>query len=279
MSATTYDPATRPAQPSPWQPLIWLAPLTAAWIVVGYAFPGFGQSGVPSVAVRLGINMALALGLWLGLERTALAPGRRLAVFLALAVPYVLWLSGIWSAAISGVFAPGGGLPPRLPLAIFLPVILFTPPLLLSKRVGELLDAMPESWLVGLQVYRILGATFLVGWARGVVPAIFGLPAGSGDVTTGLMALPAAYALAAGVGGARRGAVAWNIFGLADLAVAVGIGLAVAPGPFQLIHTSIVNTATATYPTVMVPAFAVPSSILLHALSLRQLRRRARAAA
>ena len=30
------------------------------------------------------------------------------------------------------------------------------------------------------------------------------------------------------------------------------------------------------YPNVMVPAFAVPSSILLHVLSLRQLRRRSR---
>lgn len=277
MSATTYDPAIRPTRPSPWQPLMWLAPLTALWIIVSYAFPGFGQSGVPSVAVRLGINMALTLGLWLGLQRTDLAPGRRLALFLALALPYLLWLSGIWSAAISGVFGPAGGLPPRLPLAIFLPVILFAPPLLLSKRVGELLDAMPESWLVGLQVYRIFGAAFLVGWARGIVPSIFGLPAGIGDVTTGLMALPAAYALAAGISGARRGAIAWNIFGLADFTVAVGVGLAIAPGPFQLIHTDIVNTATSTYPTVMVPAFAVPSSILLHALSLRQLRRRQRA--
>jgi hypothetical protein len=31
------------------------------------------------------------------------------------------------------------------------------------------------------------------------------------------------------------------------------------------------------YPDVLVPAFVVPSSILLHALSLRQLRRRGRA--
>jgi hypothetical protein len=32
------------------------------------------------------------------------------------------------------------------------------------------------------------------------------------------------------------------------------------------------------FPTVMIPAFAVPSSILLHALSLRQLRRLAHGA-
>jgi hypothetical protein len=104
------------------------------------------------------------------------------------------------------------------------------------------------------------------------------LPAGIGDVATGLLALPVAYRLAAGSGDAYRAATAWNIFGLTDFAIAVGIGLAIAPGPFQLIVPSIPNTAAGTYPTVLIPAFAVPSSILLHALSLRQLRRRRRTA-
>ena len=106
------------------------------------------------------------------------------------------------------------------------------------------------------------------------IPGIFALPAGIGDVATGLMALPAALSLAAGKGDARRAAIAWNIFGLTDFTIAVGIGLATAPGPFQLIAPSIPNTAVGTYPSVLIPAFAVPSSILLHALSLRQLRRR-----
>ena len=68
----------------------------------------------------------------------------------------------------------------------------------------------------------------------------------------------------------------WNIFGLVDFTIAVGIGLATAPGPFQLIVPSIPNTGVGLYPTVLIPAFAVPSSILLHVLSLRQLRRVAR---
>jgi hypothetical protein len=38
---------------------------------------------------------------------------------------------------------------------------------------------------------------------------------------------------------------------------------------------SIHNTTIGIYPNVMIPTFAVPSSILLHALSLRQLYRRA----
>jgi hypothetical protein len=40
-----------------------------------------------------------------------------------------------------------------------------------------------------------------------------------------------------------------------------------------VIVPSIPNATAGIYPNVMVPAFAVPSSILLHVLSLRQLRR------
>ena len=133
---------------------------------------------------------------------------------------------------------------------------------------------MPASWLIGLQVYRVIGGLFLAGWARGVVPGVFALPAGIGDVVTGLLALPVAYYLVSRNGDAARSATAWNIFGLIDFTIAVGIGMAITPGPFQLIAPSIPNAGLGLYPAVMIPAFAVPSSILLHALSLRQLRRR-----
>jgi hypothetical protein len=45
-----------------------------------------------------------------------------------------------------------------------------------------------------------------------------------------------------------------------------------------LIVPSVPNTGLGLYPAVLIPAFAVPSSILLHALSLRQLRRARRQA-
>ena len=272
MTAATDIAVTSSARGQPWRVLLWLAPLTASWIALNYWVPGLQASGVPTTTVRLAIHIAIALGLWLALERTELAPRRRLDVWLALVVPFTLWLAVIWSAAINGVFRPGN-LPLLVPFAIFVPVIVGVPILLRSKRIGEVLDAMPASWLIGLQVYRVFGGIFLVGWARGVVPGIFALPAGIGDVTTGLLALPVAYYLASWNGDAARAAIAWNILGLIDFTIAVGIGLAIAPGPLQLIIPSIPNAGGGLYPTVLIPAFAVPSSILLHVLSLRQLRR------
>jgi hypothetical protein len=259
-----------------WRALLWIALLTALWIALNYAVPIIQASGMPTVAARVSIHVMIALGLWLGLERTALTPAQRRNAWLAVMIPFTLWLAVVWGAAINGVFRGGIGPVPLTPLAIFLPVIIGVPILLRSRRIGQVLDAMPASWLVALQVYRVLGSAFLIGWALGAVPGVFALPAGIGDVITGLLALPAAIAVAAGAIEGRKAAIAWNIFGLLDFTVAISLGLATSPGPLQLIVPSIPNTTAGIYPTVMIPAFAVPSSILLHALSLRQLYRRAR---
>src|SRR5436305_12815047 len=113
---------------------------------------------------------------------------------------------------------------------------------------------MPSSWLVALQLYRVFGAIFLVAWMRGVAPGAFALPAGIGDVITGLLAVPIAISLAAGTLEARTAAIAWNIFGLADFAVAVFMRLVTSPGPFQLIVPNLPSIRALTSPTRMPPA-------------------------
>ena len=249
---------------------------TMLWTWLIYALPALPESGIPALGTRLMVHGLIALGLWRGLESTDLTPGQRQATWLVLMVPFTLWATVAWTAAINGVFRSGASPLPLLPSAIFLPVIIGAPLLLLSKRVGLLLDAMPTTWLVALQLYRVLGSQFLAYWLRGLLPGLWALPAGAGDVLTGLLAVPAAIALAAGTAEGRRAAILWNIFGFADLAVAITLGMIMSPGPFQLIVPNGPSVGLDGYPNVLTPAFVVPGSILLHLLSLRQLRRRSR---
>ncbi len=261
-----------------WRSLLWTVPFTVLWTWLIYALPVLPESGLPALAIRLMVHGLIALGLWLGLERTDLTPGQRRTTWLAIMVPFTLWAAIAWTASINGVFRTGASPLPLLPSAIFLPVIIGAPLLLLSKRVGQLLDAMPTTWLVALQLYRVLGSQWLAYWLRGLLPGLWALPAGTGDVLTGLFAVPAAIALAAGAAEGRKAAILWNIFGLADLAVAITLGMIISPGPFQLIVPDGPSIGLDGYPNVLTPAFVVPGSILLHALSLRQLRRRSRTA-
>jgi hypothetical protein len=90
--------------------------------------------------------------------------------------------------------------------------------------------------------------------------------------------VPAALALAADTAQGRKAAIAWNILGLVDFAVAITMGMITSPGRFQLIVPTVQSIGAGAYPDVLTPAFVVPSSILLHALSLRQLLRHGRIA-
>jgi hypothetical protein len=257
MTATAIPADIVPPHPA-WRSLLWIMPLTLLWTLLIYWQPIISASGVPTTATRLMTYGLIGVGLWLGLESTDLTPGQRRATWLAVTIPYTLWFAVAWSAAINGVFLRTGT--SLLPLAIFLPVIIGAPLLLLSKRVGQVLDAMPVTWLVALQLYRVFGSVFLAAGLRGALPGVF--------------AVPAAIAVAIGTAQGRRAAITWNIFGLADFAVAITLGLITSPGTFQLIVPNVPSIGAGAYPNVLTPAFVVPSSILLHALSLRQLRRR-----
>jgi hypothetical protein len=275
MNADAVSAAMIPPRPA-WRGLLWTISFTVLWTWLIYSLPVLPESGLPALAVRLMVHGLIALGLWLGLERTDLSPGQRGKTWLAIMVPFTLWAAVAWTAAIDGVFRTGASPLPLLPSAILLPVIIGAPLLLLSKRVGQLLDAMPTTWLVAVQLYRVFGSQWLAYWVRGLLPGLWALPAGTGDVLIGLFAVPAAIALVTGTAEGRKAAILWNIFGIVDFAVAITMGMIISPGPFQLIVPNGPSIGLDGYPNVLTPAFVVPSSILLHALSLRQLRRRSR---
>jgi hypothetical protein len=250
------------------------AALAASWVGINLAFPDLGTTAIPSIVERLAIHAAILTGLWLGLSRTEFSSSKRIIIWLGVAVPFTLWLAVVWNLAVNGVFQPVPGVAslPKLPIAIFAPVIIGLFVLLRSNSIAAFLDVTPASWLIALQVYRIFGGIILANWVNGTAAGAFAWPAGIGDMLTGIMALPVALRLASGAENGRSAAIAWNIFGLFDFAVAVTMGTLSIPGPLQIFGLDIPASLVA-YPTVLIPAFAVPSSILLHALSIWQLRR------
>src|SRR5438270_8573063 len=147
MTTDAVPTAIVPPHPA-WRSLLWTVPFTVLWTWLIYSLPVLVESGLPALTVRLMVHGLIALGLWLGLERTDLTPGQRRATWLAIMVPFTLWAAVSWTAAITGGFRTDASRLPLLPLAILLPVIVCAPLLLLSKRVGQLLDAMPTTCLV-----------------------------------------------------------------------------------------------------------------------------------
>jgi len=258
-----------------WGWFLLAAVLAAAWIGLNLLAPDLAVGRVPLRLVLMLLTVAVILyGLWRALARADFSRSRRVAAWLGVALILTIWIGTVWTLAVNGVFHQNiVGNVPALTVAIFLPIALGVFVLTRSRAVASLLDAIPPSWLVGIQVYRILGGVFLVYWIHGTIPGAFALPAGIGDVTTGLLALPAAVWVASGSPIGRRIGIRWNLFGLTDFAVAVTMGTLTSPGPAHLLALDHPNTLIGTFPTVMIPAFAVPFSTLLHVLSVRQLKR------
>jgi hypothetical protein len=263
--------------------LFWVGlTLAALWIGMNLAFPQLAPTGILSIITRLIIEGFILTGLWLGLSRTAFTYRTRVTLWLAVTILLTFWFILIYSLATRGVFLviPGATRPlPLMPLAIFVPVLVGLTVLTRSGHVASLLDVMPASWLIGLQLYRVLGGFFLVNWLQGNSPGIFALPAGIGDVTVGVLALPAAALVASGTKGGHKAGIRWNILGIMDLSIAIVLGVMTSPGgPLYVVNPGHAYMQVGTFPEVMTPAFSVPVSIILHGLSIWQLKRRAQRA-
>lgn len=123
--------------------------------------------------------------------------------------------------------------------------------------------------LIRLHLWRLVGIVFFVLMVRGEVPALWALPAGIGDILVAVTAPWVARDVDTPPG--RRRAVIWNLFGIADLIVAVGLGIMTSPGPTQVFWTAPTSEVMTHFPMALVPTFLVPLAFVLHVISLWQL--------
>lgn len=153
---------------------------------------------------------------------------------------------------------------PALGVAVVVPIVAL---IIIVRRSDSLYRAareVPLAMLVGLHAIRILGVYFLLLYARARLPAPFAPLAGCGDIISGVVAVPLAWALSRGAPVPPSLLWLWNSFGLLDLIVAIGLGAISAPGRLQLIHASPSTTMMTTLPWLIIPAYIVPLLAAIH---------------
>jgi hypothetical protein len=197
---------------------------------------------------------AVALGLiWTGAFRMEGPAQSRYTTAGALSVTLIAWLAiAQYLGSANTYFAASDTAVPIVLLGLTIPLIIAAMGLWLSGSIANLVSAIPLRWLVAAQVYRIGGGIFLVLWADGRLPWQFALPAGIGDVTTGVLAVVVAARLAQNASGARSAVYAWCLFGIADLVVAITMGAMTSPGRPHLLAFEAPNLLITSYPLVMI---------------------------
>lgn len=214
---------------------------------------------------------AILFGFHRALSRIGGFPDSHNRIMQSFTAVIIGWFIAALALALSGAYHATADRIPTIQYGLFVPIIAGMLLLYRSSTVRRLLDAIPQHWLIGIQVFRILGVTFLVLHASGMLPGLFAWPAGLGDILVGVLAPAVAFAYARAPRENRTLVYAWNILGLADLAVAVGMGLMTSPSPLQLFAFDHPNELISIFPLVLIPTFLVPLSVLLHLASLFKL--------
>jgi hypothetical protein len=221
------------------------------------------------VTLLFGAGLAGWLGLTLTLNRLSIAPQVKRNWSLGVGAVLLAWFIARLAVAIN----PPGGAVLGTPYVVVPLVATITIGLLLpriSPVYRQFVRTIPQTWLIGIHIFRVVGGFFLVLMDMKLLPGEFALPAGYGDVITAVLALGVVYLLVNQKPYARAAVIAWNVFGLIDLINALITGTMFIPPFVTQVAASGVSPAYINY-ALMIPSFGVPLVLILHFYSLYRL--------
>jgi hypothetical protein len=217
------------------------------------------------VAIVVGVSRAIKRPDWSEHQRKRTVQGAAAVLAGWFAIALALALGGVYSAASSRI--------PTIQFGIIVPIVIGCLMIWRWPSVSRLIDAVPRPWVIAIQFYRVEGVTFLMLYAAHLLPGVFALPAGLGDIAVGLLAATIGIGATGGRQLNPRSVLRWNLLGIADLIIALTTAFLTAPSAFQMYAFDRPNELISMYPLVLIPTFLVPLAILLHIISLIQLGR------
>jgi hypothetical protein len=181
-----------------------------------------------------------------------------------------LWFAALLVAGGAGLFAVG--LAPAVGAAVAIPLIVTTIAVRRSASLRAALRAIPVERLIGVHVVRFVGLSFLILQGMGRLTAPFAPTAGWGDLAAAALAPIVAWGASRNALAWRPAILAWNVFGLLDLVIALALGIASAPGsPLPLFPAEPGTALMGSLPWVLIPTFLVPVLLLTHIAVFRRL--------
>src|SRR5215470_14519316 len=196
---------------------------------------------VPRVAK---VGLAGAFGVWIGLAAAAAGAG-----WLLISIP----------VPVVGLFV----LVPLLAAAVATT----------WPAVRQAMLSVPMPVMVALNIVRVFAVLFLMLAAEGRLTGPFPYSAAWGDIITGVAAVLVLWLLKDGIARHAAPITAWNLFGAADLVLAIAFGVTSSEGsPLQLFPGP-GSEAMQHAPWSFVPTVLVPLWLILHAIIAVQLQR------
>jgi hypothetical protein len=177
------------------------------------------------------------------------------------------WFFVSLTAAALHLFDAAPGRPPiAFGLAVVIPIALYLLWFTTSKEFRRFVLSLDTRTLALVHTLRLAGLSFLALYTFRILPGLFALPAGWGDITVGVTAPLVAMYLANPTH--RRSFLLWEALGVVDLVTALTLGTTVRFIEPQAVATN----AMTVLPMSLIPTFAVPLFLIIHMISIAQAR-------
>jgi hypothetical protein len=216
---------------------------------------------------------AVLIGVHRGLKGAGWPDGDRKTAIRSIATLLIVWFFAELGPAWLGLYRGTASGIPTIQYGMLIPLVVAIVLFWRWHLLRRVIEAVPQTWMAGVQFYRVLGVIFLALYAAGRLPGVFAQPAGIGDIVTGLLAPVVGIAYVRTPQVMASWLRAWNLFGICDLIVAVTTGFLTSPSPMQMLAFANPNKLVGAFPLVMIPVFLVPLAVLLHLASLKKLSR------
>ena len=184
----------------------------------------------------------------------------------ALATGVVIgWFTAVFLMARAGVFQQRSPLPlTYLQLAIFVPMLLFWLGYGTIRPFRDYILSLDLLFLISLQCWRVLGGAILVMWGYGLLPGGFALPMSILDMSVGVIAVYAVYALATNQPNWQATVWRMNIWGFIDFFITIGLALFGIALAFDPPAPGGVQATLVQLPLSLFPSFAIPFFSCVH---------------
>jgi len=181
---------------------------------------------------------------------------------------YIPYLVIVAFASLIGFF-DDVMLPPKIVLTTTLPLAIFVTIIYNTKICKKANVTLKLEDLVKIHIFRLIGSTFIILLFYDLLPPVFALFAGIGDLLTALSSIFVAKAIQTKKNYARKLTYIWNTFGLVDILITSAMAIIFTK---ISIDKGIQGVAfLAEFPFCFIPAFAPPTIIFLHLLVYRKL--------
>jgi hypothetical protein len=184
------------------------------------------------------------------------------------------WLGYVSLLSVKGVFA-SASLPPRIPLLLIIPALIFFAYFFTNSKFRRIIDATPASLPVYFQSFRIIVELLILGlFLQDVLPKAATFEGSNYDIAIGITAPVIAYLTFTMGRLSKTIALLWNFAGLATLLIVVVILLSHA---YFYEHfgekESILSRGLGIFPYTFLAGFFMPIAVFMHIYSIIKTRK------